>query len=315
MSDDLKQLAEENRIIEIVGGSHLYGTSTPESDEDFVGVFLPPREYILGLQSVKEVDLGIKDKGDDGKNTVDAVDRKLYEFRKFLNLALGNNPNIIEILFANEDAIIEINDYGRALLEMKEHFPSKLCMQKFIGYAHSQRHKMIIRRDHFNDLRAGMDILEGIDDSHMTMETVQANNPEVFNSNGHHVKVGDLNIERGSYVKKAKKIIGERLSKATNRTELVLKHGYDTKFASHLIRLLYQGLMLLECGEIIFPLPMAELLLEIKAGNWTVEEVLEHADKLEAKMDEVAEKTSLPKTPNFKAVEKFCIETMQTWLG
>lgn len=315
MSDDLRQAAEENTIIEIVSGSHLYGTSTPESDQDFVGIFLPPPEYVLGLKSVKEVDLGVKDKDDSGKNTADAVDRKLYEFRKFLTLALDNNPNIIEILFTNSDSIVNINEYGEQLLDMRHHFPSQLCMQKFIGYAHSQKHKMIIRRDHFNALRVGMQILEEIDDSHITMETVQSKHPEVFTTNSHHVKCGDINIERGVYVKKAKRIIGQRLDAATNRTDLVLKYGYDTKFGSHLIRLLYEGLMLLERGELIFPLPMADLLLEIKQGKFEIEQLIELADQLEAKMEQLAEKTTLPKTPNFKAVEAYCLKTMRTWLG
>ena len=92
MSDKLREQARKNRILEIRSGSHLYGTNTPESDEDFVGIFMPPEEYVYGLQSVQEVDLGIKDKHADGKNTADAVDRKLYEFRKFVNLAQGEQP-------------------------------------------------------------------------------------------------------------------------------------------------------------------------------------------------------------------------------
>ena len=36
-----------NTIVKLVFGSRLYGTSTPESDKDFKGVFLPSREEIL----------------------------------------------------------------------------------------------------------------------------------------------------------------------------------------------------------------------------------------------------------------------------
>jgi len=315
MSDDLRKQVEENKILEIVGGSHLYGTSLPTSDKDFVGIFLPPIEYILGLKSVKEVDFSIEDKNEDGKNTADAVDRKLYEFRKFLNLALGSNPNIIELLFATENSTVYVDSYGEGLLALKQHFLSKLCIPKFIGYAHSQKHRMIIRRDNFNDLNDGYKILKIITDDYTTMETVQAEFPDIFHTNNHHVKIGDLNIERGVYVKKARRIIKERLDKATNRSKLVLKYGYDTKFASHLIRLLHEGLMLLEYRELIFPLPMSELLVDIKLGVWDIERVIEYADELEARMYKLAEKTKLPATPNFNTVEKFCIKTMRLWLG
>jgi hypothetical protein len=39
------------------------------------------------------------------------------------------------------------------------------------------------------------------------------------------------------------------------RPELVEKHGYDTKFAAHMVRLGYQGVELLETGRFTLPLP------------------------------------------------------------
>jgi len=33
-------------IVEMVFGSHLYGTDTPESDKDYKGVFMPARDDI-----------------------------------------------------------------------------------------------------------------------------------------------------------------------------------------------------------------------------------------------------------------------------
>lgn len=318
MSDKLRQQAEDNKILEIVTGSHLYGTSTPESDEDFVGIFMPPEEYVLGLQSVQEVDLSIIDKDDVNKNTADAVDRKLYEFRKFINLAMKNNPNVIEILFVHEDAIKFRNQVGSALLSIKDAFPSQQCIPRFIGYAHAQKHKMIIRRDHFNELCNAYGFLSLVDPK-LTMSQVYDRmidadpNAKTFwkKETGHHIHCGDLSFEPGNYAKKALKTLKERLDKATNRSELVLKHGYDTKFASHLIRLLYEGLMLLERGEIIFPLPMADLILDIKMGKWELGKVIETADKLENKLREAESKTKLPKNANYKAIEAFTVEQMR----
>lgn len=34
-------------IVRIIYGSHLYGLSTPESDRDFKGIFMPSKEEIL----------------------------------------------------------------------------------------------------------------------------------------------------------------------------------------------------------------------------------------------------------------------------
>ncbi len=322
MSDELRKQAEANRILEVVTGSHLYGTATSESDEDFVGIFVPPVEYILGLKSVQGVDFSTVDKGKDGKNTAEAIDRKLYEFRKFINLALKNNPNIIEILFVHDDAIRYNTPIGEELLKIRNMFPSQQCVPRFIGYASSQKHKMIIRRDHFNELRDGYGFL-GLCDPKLTMGQVYDRmidcdpNAKTFfkKETGMHIHCGDICFEPGIYAKKAYKMLGERLDKATNRSELVLKHGYDTKFASHLIRLLYEGLMLLERGELIFPLPMTSLLLDIKRGEWEVGQVIEHADKLEAQYETAQAKTKLPKNANYKEIELFTIKTMCHLLG
>ena len=57
-----QKMACDNKIIWITVGSNLYGTATPESDEDFMGIFMPNEEYVVGLKRVNEVDLSIKSK-------------------------------------------------------------------------------------------------------------------------------------------------------------------------------------------------------------------------------------------------------------
>jgi len=321
MSDILKYEAESNRILEIRSGSHLYGTNTPESDEDFVGIFMPPKEYVYGLKNVEEVDLSIVSKQKDGKNSKDAIDRKLYEFRKFIRLASANNPNIIEILYVNDENIIHSNNVGNRLRENRHLFLSKLSIPRFIGYASSQKHKMIIKRDHFNDLRDVHYALEDMDnkltlgqvyDRFVALDAHQ--DILVKKDTGMHIHIGDLCFEPGLYVKKVRKRIKERLDKATNRSELVLKHGYDTKFASHLIRLLYEGLDILEKGKLVFPIPEAKEILAIKNGSMTTKEVLEFATELEDRMNDAEKKSDLPKQPNHKLIEKFTIQEMEVFL-
>jgi hypothetical protein len=235
---------------------------------------------------------------------------------------LKNNPNVIEILFVNDKAIKYQNYYGVELLKMKHLFPSQQCIPRFIGYAHAQKHKMVIKRDHFNELRDGYQYLSLMEPK-LTMGQVYdrmiatSPNSKVLTKKetGIHIHCGDICFEPGIYAKKALKMLKERLDKATNRSELVLKHGYDTKFASHLIRLLYEGLMLLEHGEIIFPLPMADLILDIKAGKKEIGQVIELADKLESKFEAAREKTKLPKNSNYKEIEKFTISCMSRHLN
>lgn len=64
-------------------------------------------------------------------------------------------------------------------------------------------------------------------------------------------------------------------NRVPNRPELVEKYGYDVKYASHAMRLAYQGYEIAAYGEL--SLPMRELqrrhVLSIKKGERTLEEV------------------------------------------
>ncbi len=318
MSDELREQAEANKILEVRIGSHLYGTNTPKSDEDFAGVFLPPIEYVFGLKSVKEVDLSVSDKNQEGKNTKDAVDRKLYEYRKFISLALQNNPNILEILYVNEPNIIYCNHYGRHLLSIKKLFLCSGLQKKFLGYAKAQKHKMIIRRDHYEDLKNGYEFLQLCPDK-MTMSQIIDNQkilrPFHLKEKGFHVHCGDICFEPGVYVKKAKKMLKERLDKATSRIELVLKYGYDTKFGSHLIRLLKEGIEVLTTEHLEFPLSYRQELLDIRNGAFEIKELIQYSEELERQYEEAIKKTHLPQVPNFKEIEAHTILAMREWIS
>ncbi len=310
----ISEIANNNKILEIKVGSHLYGTNTPKSDEDFSGVFLPTKEFIFGFRKVEEVNLSITDKDEAGKNTEHAVDRKLYEFRKFVKLALDNNPNIIEQVFVNEANIVYINEVGRALLAKRHRFPHKGLLQKFKGYAFSQKHKMVIRSDKFHQLDNALKYLKDYAKPKELLIEFKDKRLPFITFNKDYCVIGDLNLQKGIYVKKALNMIEERISKVGNRKNLITKYGFDTKFASNLIRLLIEGNELMSTGEIIFPLSSKDLLLDIKQGKWTIKEVLDYAEQLESEMESVAKKSDLPNKPRFDEIEKFTIELLENHL-
>jgi predicted nucleotidyltransferase len=278
---------------------------------------MAPVEYILGMNSVEEVDLSVKSKDEAGKNTTEAVDAKLYEFRRFCKLAVQNNPNIIEILFVNEPNIIVANDIGQELLSMAKTFPCKEASRGFLGYAKAQKHKMIIKKDHFEELLEGYRLLEMFDPKAVMGQVYDyheiRSETNIFQKKGTgvHIHIGDINFEPGVYVKKAMTILKERLDRATNRTDLILKYGYDCKYGMHLIRLLREGIDLMQDGCLTFPLAYAEELLDIRKGNWKVERVIEYAEQLEAQYEAAIEKSILPTKPSFNKVNEFAVRQMK----
>lgn len=235
---DFKAMARANQILKIRVGSHLFGTSTPESDEDYFGVFMPPDETIFGFQKCDEVDLGFVDKDDTGRNTKSAVDFKIHDYRKFIKLVMENNPNFIQSIFVDRKNILEKDEHGFAdrLLSLRDRIVHKGAYRKFVAYAHSQQHKMKIKPANYAALELGLGIL-GNFGNHQVMADVMAGKEKhepvygqdsfVDSGKGKHIRCGDLSIERGVFVTKAKKMIRERLSKATSRAVLYTKFGYD----------------------------------------------------------------------------------------
>ena len=238
-----------------------------------------------------------------------------------MKLAMMCNPNIIETLFVNQENIVSINEVGQEILDNKHLFPCKFLKHKFLGYAFSQKHKMIIKRDNFFDLTSACEYLKKFDGKKFIMEVaLEKDCPNYFKlradktHNTKFVQIGDINILPATVVAKALRMLTERLGKVGNRQNLMLKHGYDTKFASHLVRLLVEGKELLETGGLEFPLKEAPMILDIKAGKWEEKAIIDYAEDVEAEIESLYETSKLPKKPYFKDVENLCIKIMRRYI-
>lgn len=106
-------------------------------------------------------------------------------------------------------------------------------------------------------------------------------------------------------------IKGQKRSGAT-RSDLVNAYGFDTKYAMHIIRLGIQGIEYLTSGRLTFPLPteQRDLLLNIRTGRLTLEEVVEIADAIEGNLKFLI--PNAPPEPNRQRVEEFLLDTYLT---
>lgn len=313
-----KEIVEANKILEIKVGSHLYGTTRPDSDEDFSGVFIPPINYYFGLDKVEEVDLGVVSKLPNGRNAPDAIDRKFYEFRKFVTLALENNPNVLSHLFVDEKNIIFINDIGRELLNNKQLFLHKGLKHRFIGYSISQKKKLIVKRDNYKDLESGLYHITNLknlvtDKNKFVFEIENALiSGGVFSDNGNqHLKCGDIFIQKNITIKNAIEQIQNRVGKFGGRKELVDEYGFDVKFAGNLVRLLLEGKELLETGNLIYPLKERELILDIHKGKYSLADIEKMSKDIEDDINSLHETTNLPAKPRYDEVNKFLVNALE----
>jgi len=132
------KMASDNLIIEAFTGSHLYGTECPDSDIDLVGIFIPTKEYVLGVKRCDQVNLS------NFENLV-ITDYTCYSLIKYIHLAIQNNPNIISLFYTPRNRIKYINIFGEDLIKNRNLFLSKKCYHTFRGYAHQQKRKMLLQ--------------------------------------------------------------------------------------------------------------------------------------------------------------------------
>ena len=100
------------------------------------------------------------------------------------------------------------------------------------------------------------------------------------------------------------------------RAALEAEHGYDTKHAMHLVRLLRMGREILETGRVNVwrgpggPDDAAEL-RAIRDGAWTYGELIAWSEAQEAVLDDLARTTPLPPRPDTEALDALCAELIE----
>jgi len=94
------------------------------------------------------------------------------------------------------------------------------------------------------------------------------------------------------------------------RAELEQEHGYDTKHAMHLVRLMRMGLEVLDRGELLVRRDDAAELSAIRHGALSFDELLATAARLEHDMQRAAARNALPADVDHEQVDRLAVELM-----
>ena len=307
MNDKIKKV-----ILKVRSGSNLYGTNTPKSDTDYIGVFIPQDDYVIGLKSIDSFQENIIDKVN-GKNTNKAVDCTYYSLQKFLSLCLEGTVNVVEILFANEDNIVEITEEGRELINnLRTCFISQKLIQNSYGYIKSLIRKIYnpVTVYYLKELR---DILKDLTPQNNSHESIKLLENELLKLD-YITDNKDCYIVNGIYyIYKTKTIYGVLLgidSCISNHKKVTKPENYDKKSAHHLIRLYLQTIELINERKITYPIDNNRL-LDIKTGKVNYKVFLQLHKSLQYICDELKKDINdIPSKPNYDEVENYCKKTL-----
>jgi predicted nucleotidyltransferase len=175
-------------------------------------------------------------------------DLTIHGIVKFFNLAMENNPNVIDSLFTPVNCVLHSTRVGNIVRENRKLFLHKGAWPKFKGYAYSQLHKLSINQPHGK--RAG----------------------------------------------------------------LVAEHGFDTKFAYHVVRLLTEVEMILMEQDIDLQ-RNNEQLKAIRRGEWTEERLRQWCADKESHLERAYAESTLRATPDEPKVRALLLNCLEDHYG
>jgi len=114
---------------------------------------------------------------------------------------------------------------------------------------------------------------------------------------------------RGYMRQQHERLLGLRGQRNVTRPELVAAHGYDTKYAAHIIRLGAQGEELLTTGGLSLPMREADRALcrKVRSGGFTLAEVSEQIIRAEQRLDAAYTGSPLRSLPDKHTVERWML--------
>jgi predicted nucleotidyltransferase len=145
-------------------------------------------------------------------------------------------------------------------------------------------------------------------------EELRALAPKVLSRAAVHRFLGYLAAQR-------ERLLGRgSQGKVPSRPELVAKYGYDVKYASHALRLAYQGLEVARDARLTLPMPDAERerVLRVKRGEVPdLDTVLAEIADVQARVEDLLAtgKTPLPDEPDRTAISDWAVSAHRRHWG
>jgi predicted nucleotidyltransferase len=348
-------------LFRTIVGSQAYGTDTPASDIDVSGIFVPSVEYHLGFnKNVEQIKQG-KDTTiyslkkfmhlaatnnpnvlellfvpEDCILEVHPLFQKILDNRK---LFLSKNVRYRYCGYAYGQ-IKRINTHRRWLLHPLKKEPSRedfglplsqsLVSREqmnafYITLAHMLRDiaSMADLYDHIVEIIESDDFpgWEGVVQSRGIPEEAYPAVQKLTDASDNFIEA--LRREQAYYrnVDEWSKYQDWLKTRNPKRSELEKKFGFDTKHASHVVRLMLQGEEIMTTGNLSVRHKDCEKIKGVKFGKWldgsdiTYEKVKDFAAEYEEKMKELykSDRCVLPNKPAINELDDMCVDiTMKT---
>ena len=314
---------DERLIVKMKFGSHLYGTETPQSDEDWKAVFIPSRRDIL-LQRAPHVYNTSTRAPELVKNSVGDVDTETFSLHQFFKLLLEGQTVALDMLFAPERFWMNRSDVWRDILSLSHRFLSRKCTA-FVGYCQQQAAKYGIKGSRVAAVREAIATLEELDRTPDVRLEAYAAGWEELSERCEHVNIVQIPSRKDgpllphlevcnrkfAYTLKVSYVLGVLRGIFAEYGKRALaaekNEGVDWKALSHAVRVTMEAEQLLLLHSISFPLTGADRLRRIKLGEFPYAKVAEWIEEGLERVKKAEAQSSLPDDSDRELAEEITV--------
>lgn len=316
-----------NKIVEIIHGSKLYGTTIPESDTDLKFVTTVPLLYdYLDHRGQFNVETGSNGLLDSQK-----VEWEGFYIQDFANQLAGMQTNAISMLFAPERNIIYTSPAWEHLLENRHKALGK-NIAAYAGYARGQSCKYTLKGGRLetveNFIQYIQSRIQDYKDNQGKMTDAQWEEMiQVFkDQEGFEVWTNQCNEQ-------LIKVVAKSFSKTTQvqgwlppmeslwmtygkRAQKAKEDQKDLKAILHACRICNEAIEILQTGELIYPVTGKNLdfYMGIRRNEYSYEYLQEYIIDLLESVKEAQSHSSLPETPDVRWLHDWATEwQMEEW--
>ena len=311
-------MENRNIIVKSIFGSKLYGTDTPESDNDYKSVYLPTKEdcYLNRIEKTINHTTGKAF----SKNTKDDIDEETFSLQYFFKLVYNGEMIVIDLLHAPLKDLIVCSDIWMEIRANRNRFYTR-NLSGYIGYIRKQTAKYGIKGSRLNAMKELLDIIEPFttfpndkrlgsiwDKLPINEYCKMVDNPKEYRWKSY--ECCGKQLQENMTFEYAYEIIKRLYDSYGSRALLAQQNlGVDHKAVSHAFRAGLQLKEIYTTGNLIYPLKDADFIRDIKVGkfHYMNDGIGDKLEELLVDVEELALKSIYPEKIDMKWFDDFII--------
>lgn len=140
-----RSTAHKGLILRTVAGSGALGIAVEGTDDrDEIGIYVEPLTTVLDWHTPEKAYV-YRTQPEGSRSGPGDLDYVAYPLRRYVELAMTGNPSVLVPLFASRADVVHTTTWGNLLRENGRRFLSVAAGERFLGYMHSQRERMMGR--------------------------------------------------------------------------------------------------------------------------------------------------------------------------